>query len=83
MSDPQTYRTKKELQEYQKIDAIERLKTYISENKITSNKKIEELEEKVENEVMEAIEFAEEADFPRPEALYEDMFAGENPTFHE
>jgi len=83
MSDPQTYRTKKELEEYQKIDPIERLKTYMTDYKITSQKKIEELEEKVENEVWDAIEFAEEAEFPDPDDLYDDMYAGDNPIFHK
>ncbi|MEX2600567.1 MAG: pyruvate dehydrogenase (acetyl-transferring) E1 component subunit alpha [Balneolaceae bacterium] len=82
MSDPQKYRTKEELQEYQNLDPIERLKTYILDHKIHPKKKLEEIEEAVENVVLEAVEFAENADFPAPEALYEDMFAGENPVFH-
>ncbi len=83
MSDPQKYRTKEELEEYQKVDPIERLKTYIFENKAISQKKLEEIEENVENKVLEAIEFAENADPPEPEALYEDMFVEEEATFHK
>lgn len=83
MSDPQQYRTKEELEEYQKVDPIERMRRFILENKITSKKKIEELEEQIENKVLEAIEFAESADAPEPEALYEDMFAEVNAVFHK
>jgi pyruvate dehydrogenase E1 component alpha subunit len=82
MSDPQKYRTKEELQEYQKTDPVERMKKYILDEKILKEKEVEEIEEKVENEVLEAIEFAEESPFPEPEELYEDMFSG-TPHFHD
>lgn len=82
MSDPQKYRTKEELEEYQKTDPIERMKSYILDKKIAKKADIEEIENKVEEEVLEAVEFADETPFPEPEALYEDMFAGE-PHFHD
>jgi len=82
MSDPQKYRTKEELSEYQKTDPIERLYTYILDKKIAKEKEVEEIQEKVEEIVMESIEFAEESPFPEDEALYEDMFAGD-PFFHK
>lgn len=81
MSDPQKYRTKGELEEYQQTDPIERLKTYIIDKKVATKKELEEIEEQVENTVLEAVEFADNAPFPKDEALYEDMFAGE-PYFH-
>lgn len=81
MSDPQKYRTKKELEEYQETDPIERLKSYILDKKLASKKEVEEIEQKVEDVVLEAVEFADETPFPEDEALYEDMFAGE-PYFH-
>lgn len=82
MSDPQKYRTKEELQEYQKVDPIERLKTYLLENKILSKKRLESIEQEVEERVLDAVKFAEEADFPEPDALYEDMFSEEDAVFH-
>ncbi len=82
MSDPQKYRSKEELEEYQKTDPIERMKSYILDKKIAKKADIEEIENKVEDEVLEAVEFADETPFPEPEALYEDMFAGE-PHFHD
>ena len=82
MSDPQKYRTKEELEEYQKTDPIQRLKTYLIDNKVATKKKIEEIEEKVEQEVLDSIDFAEESPFPEDEALFEDMYAGEQ-FFHD
>ncbi|MFU8811910.1 MAG: pyruvate dehydrogenase (acetyl-transferring) E1 component subunit alpha [Balneolaceae bacterium] len=82
MSDPQKYRTKEELESYQKTDPIERLKSYIIDKKIAKKADIEEIDQRVEDLVLEAVEFADEASFPADEALYEDMFAGE-PFFHK
>lgn len=82
MSDPQKYRSKEELEEYQKTDPIERLKKYITDKKVAAKKKIEEIEDRVEEEVLEAIEFAEESPFPENDALFEDMYSGE-PHFHD
>ncbi|MEX2585586.1 MAG: pyruvate dehydrogenase (acetyl-transferring) E1 component subunit alpha [Balneolaceae bacterium] len=83
MSDPQKYRTKEELQEYQKIDPVARLRSYILKNKVSTEKKLSEIEEKIEKKILDAIEFAENAEAPAPEALYEDMFSEENPVFHQ
>lgn len=82
MSDPQKYRSKEELETYQNVDPIERLKTYILDKDISTEKEIEKIQDKVEDTVLEAIEFAEDSPFPEDEALYEDMFVGE-PHFHK
>jgi len=82
MSDPQKYRTKEELKEYQKIDPVERMKSYLLENEILKEEDVEKMIDDIENEVMEAIEFADETPFPEPEALYEDMFTG-TPYIHD
>jgi len=82
MSDPQKYRTKAELKEYQKIDPLERMKTYLIDESIVKQKKLDEIEEVVEKEVLDSIDYAEESPFPEPEALYEDMFSG-TPHFHD
>ncbi|MGF1670776.1 MAG: pyruvate dehydrogenase (acetyl-transferring) E1 component subunit alpha [Balneolaceae bacterium] len=83
MSDPQKYRTKKELEEYQKVDPIERLKTYIKDESLAKQEDLDKLEEEIEKKVMDAIEFAENAEAPEPEALYEDMFSEDDPVFHK
>jgi len=82
MSDPQPYRTKKELDDYYRNDPIEKLKSYIVDNKVSTQKKIDEIQEKVEQEVLDAIDFADNSDFPDESALYDDMYVEENPYFH-
>mgnify|MGYP006284184521 CR=1 FL=1 len=82
MSDPMKYRTKEELKEYEKLDPVERMINYLIEEEIIDEDKVDEIQDSVEDTVMEAIEFAEESDFPDEEALYEDMFAEDDYPFH-
>mgnify|MGYP001184332490 FL=1 len=82
MSDPQKYRTKEELEEYQKIDPILKLRDYILSNDIMTEEEITEVEDKVEEEVLEAVEFADNSPFPDDDELYDDMFADDEPYFH-
>lgn len=74
MSDPQNYRSKEELDEFKSLDPIERIKTYILKEKIADAAVIEKIEEEVEAEVLEAIEFAENSPFPEASALFEDVY---------
>ncbi|TVQ68571.1 MAG: pyruvate dehydrogenase (acetyl-transferring) E1 component subunit alpha [Balneolaceae bacterium] len=78
MSDPANYRTKEELEEYKKIDPIERLKTYILEKDIAKEKDLEAINEKVEEVVLEAVEFADSNDFPDAKELYQDVYADDD-----
>jgi len=82
MSDPMKYRTKEELKEYEKLDPVERMIKYLLEEEIIDEDKVDEIQDSVEDTVMEAIEFAEESDFPDEEALYEDMFVEDDYPFH-
>jgi pyruvate dehydrogenase E1 component alpha subunit len=82
MSDPMKYRTKEELEEYEKLDPVARIKNYLLDEDIISKDKAEEIEDSVEDTVMEAIDFAEESDFPEKEALYDHMFAEDEYPFH-
>ncbi|MDG5767220.1 pyruvate dehydrogenase (acetyl-transferring) E1 component subunit alpha [Balneolales bacterium ANBcel1] len=78
MSDPANYRTKDELEEYKKIDPIERLKTYIFSKKVAGEKEIAAIDERVEKVVLESIEFADNSPFPDEEELYKDVYANDD-----
>lgn len=82
MSDPMKYRTKDELKEYQELDPIERIKSYIVDNDIAGEEKIGEIQEQVEQAIKDAIDFAEESDFPDEEHLYKDVFVEDDYPFH-
>ena len=78
MSDPQKYRTKEEVKEYQEKDPIEHCLKIIKENSYLKEKEIKEIQDWVANEVKEAIEFAEQAEYPKPEELYNDIYKTED-----
>ncbi len=82
MSDPMKYRSKDELEEYKKLDPIERHKKYLLDEEIVGEDIISDIEDSVEDEVMEAIDFAEESDFPDKEELYNDVFVEDDYPFH-
>jgi pyruvate dehydrogenase E1 component alpha subunit len=82
MSDPMKYRTKEELEEYQKLDPVERIKSYILDNSIAEQKMLDDIQEKVEQVIMDAIDFAEESEFPELDHLYKDVFVEDDYPFH-
>lgn len=81
MSDPGNYRSKEEMDEFKALDPVERLKTYISKHKIASKDKIEKITEEIEQEVLDAIDFAENSDRPSEEELYHGVYADDDVDF--
>ncbi len=82
MSDPMKYRSEDELKEYQEKDPVERMKNYLLDNDLADEEKINKIRDEVEDEVMEAIDFAEESDFPETSDLYRDVFVEDDYPFH-
>lgn len=78
MSDPQKYRSKEEVAEWQEKDPIEHCLKVIKQNKWLTDKKIEEIGEWVKKEVAESIKFAEESPLPDAEELYKDVYVQED-----
>lgn len=82
MSDPGNYRTKEELEEFRSYDPIERLKTYMREQKLAVDDDFKAVEDDVEQIVLDAIDFAEESDFPDPKELFEDVYEQQDYPYH-
>lgn len=74
MSDPQKYRTKEELEDKKNEDPIVRLKAYMLEHKITDEKTLDAIDDDVKDEVMAAVEFAENSPLPELEDIYDDIY---------
>src|SRR6056300_172030 len=74
MSDPQKYRTKDEVSEWQSKDPIEHVLGVIKENNFLTEKEIKEIQDWVKNEVKESIEFADKSPLPEAEELYKDVY---------
>src|SRR5699024_7651122 len=82
MSDPADYREEGELDDYKQKDPIDRMKNYLMDENIADEDRINEIQEEVDDEVTESIDFAEESDFPDSEALYEDVYVEDDYPFH-
>lgn len=74
MSDPQKYRTKEEVQEYQEQDPIEHSLSVIKKNKWLSEEEIKAIQAEVKAKVEESVTFAEESPYPTADELYKDVY---------
>lgn len=73
--DPATYRPKEEVEEWLNKDPVNRLKNKILEEGVFSNRDLEEIEKKVNEDIEAAVQFAKESEFPNPETAVKDVFA--------
>jgi len=83
MSDPQKYRTKKEVEEYKKQDPITRVLNTIQEHDLASEEELKAIQQRVKDTVNESVKFAEESPDPEPYELYEDVYVEEYPFVKE
>lgn len=83
MSDPQKYRTKEEVAEWQSADPIEHCLAVINKHKFLSEKELKAIQNDVKSEVDACVKFAEESPYPSPEELYEDVYVGDYPYIKE
>ncbi len=74
MSDPGTYRSKDEVEQYKKLDPLEQALTILKKNKWIDDKGVEAMEAKVKALVEESVKFAEESPFPDPGEIYKDVY---------
>lgn len=75
MSDPAVYRTRDEVDTERKNDPIPKLRDYILKKKLAKQEEFDAIDEKVEVDVNESIQFAEESPWPAPEQLYTDIYS--------
>jgi len=78
MSDPQKYRTKEEVQEYQEQDPIEHVLRTIKANKWLTEAQIKKIQDEVKAQVEESVTFAEESPLPTADELYKDVYVQED-----
>jgi pyruvate dehydrogenase E1 component alpha subunit len=81
ISDPAKYRQEGELDARKSEDAIVRLEQYIVNQGVATDSEIETLDEEIKQEVLDAIEFAENSDFPDDDAIYDHVYAQEDYPF--
>lgn len=81
VSDPAKYRSKDELNDYKAKDPLLLLEDKIISEKIATKKAIEDIKAMIEDEMADAIKFADESPYPDASALFEDNYLQEDYPF--
>lgn len=81
MSDAQKYRTKDEVEEYQKIDPISQVKKVLLDKKYATEDDIKTIDKQVKDKVSECEKFADESDFPDKNVMYDVVYEQEDYPF--
>ena len=74
-SDAQLYRTKEEVNEWKKKCPVKRMRKYLIDNNITDDAALDTLDKQAEQDIEEAIEYANNSPEPKIEDIFEDVFA--------
>lgn len=74
VSDPAKYRTKEEVQSYKDRDPIKVLELKLVKEKIATESEIGEIQKRINAQVDEAVQFAEDSNYPDPSELYTDNY---------
>jgi pyruvate dehydrogenase E1 component alpha subunit len=74
MGDPERYRKPEEVRKWQENDPIGIYHKHLLEKKVATQDELQDLELKVEAEVRDAVEFAENSPEPDPDELFKDVF---------
>jgi len=75
MADPSEYRNKEEVEEWKKRDPIKLFKDSGFVDGLLTEKILNAMEEQVNKEIEEAVQFADQSPEPPAEVLYEDIYA--------
>lgn len=81
MSDAQLYRTKDEVEEYQKIDPITQVKDILLEKGYATEDDIKQMDKRVKDRVKECEKFADESPFPEKNVMYDVVYEQEDYPF--
>ena len=83
MSDPAKYRTKEEVQKYKAIDPIEVVGQTMISKKWATQADLDKMEDAINIEVNESVEFAEASPYPDASELYTDVYEEDYPFIVE
>jgi pyruvate dehydrogenase E1 component alpha subunit len=77
MGDPQRYRNKEEVEGRRPNDPINRWENKLLQRKWATEDEIKQIFARVDKQIDEAVQFAEESPFPDPSELYTDILVEE------
>jgi pyruvate dehydrogenase E1 component alpha subunit len=73
-ADPEVYREKEEVEEWQRKDPVETFAARLVDEKVISEAEVEKIREQAEAEVLGAVEFADASPEPPLESLYDHLY---------
>jgi pyruvate dehydrogenase E1 component alpha subunit len=73
--DMQTYKNKKEIEEWTKKDPVPRFRKTIVEMGILTEEEADKIQREINEEIEEAVKFAEKSPFPAPEETLDNVYA--------
>jgi pyruvate dehydrogenase E1 component alpha subunit len=73
-ADPEVYRTKEEVEEWRQKDPVKVFRDRLLADGVISESDVEELRERIERRVMDAVEFADNSPEPPLESLYDHLY---------
>lgn len=73
-SDPGAYRTKEEVESWKQKDPIKKFREYLLNEKVVTEKELEEVEKVSKDKIEEAVEFAKNSPFPELSTAFEDIY---------
>jgi pyruvate dehydrogenase E1 component alpha subunit len=74
MGDPERYRQAEEVKHWQEEDPIGIYRKYLLSEEIATEEELDEIEANAEEEVQEAVQFAESSPEPAPEELFDHIY---------
>jgi pyruvate dehydrogenase E1 component alpha subunit len=75
--DPQTYRPKADIEQARRNDPLPRYRSYLLDYEILTADELRSIEDRVEAEILAAVEFADKSPSPEPAEALEDLFVEE------
>ena len=81
MSDPQKYRTKDEVTQYEELDCITSFGEYLVANKIADRNQINALDKQAKKIAAESVQYADKSPEPGLDEMYTDVYAQPYPPF--
>jgi pyruvate dehydrogenase E1 component alpha subunit len=82
-ADPEVYRTKEEVEEWRKKDPIEAFASRLESEGLLTPEARDEMRERIETRVVEAVEFADASPEPPLDTLYDHLYVvGEGPGWY-
>ncbi len=81
MADPEAYREREEIEKYRSQDPIIVFRDKLLEAKMAEQADFDKIEETIEQQMEEAVKFADESDFPDPSTLHEHIYASTDEVY--